>query len=70
LVWAILLRLSGMRHPAVTEWPDLTPGRRWLAVAALLMLILTLAPAPIGPQSVLDSARSIVDAARQWHLGH
>ncbi|MBV9179760.1 MAG: site-2 protease family protein [Acidobacteria bacterium] len=70
LIWAILLRLSGMRHPAVTEWPDITPARRWLAVAALLMLILTLAPAPIGPQSVLDSARSIVDAARQMHLGH
>ena len=69
LVWAILLRLSGMRHPSVTEWPDITPGRRWLAVAALLMLILTLAPAPIGPQSVLDSARSIVEAARQLHLG-
>jgi len=70
LVWAILLRLSGMRHPAVTEWPDLTAGRRWLALAAFGMLILTLAPAPIGPQSVIDSLRSILDAVRQFHLGH
>jgi Peptidase family M50 len=70
LVWAILLRLSGMRHPAVTAWPDLSRGRRWLAVAALGMLILTLAPAPIGPQSVIDSVRSILDAIRQFHLGH
>ena len=67
LVWAILLRLSGMRHPAVSEWPDITPGRRWLALCALLMLVLTMAPAPIGPQSVLDSARSIVEAIRSWH---
>src|SRR6476661_6376959 len=29
IVWAILLRVSGMRHPAVTEWPDITPARRW-----------------------------------------
>ena len=70
LVWAILLRLSGMRHPAVTEWPELTAGRRWLALAAFGMLILTLAPAPIGPQSVIDSLRSILDAVRQFHLGH
>jgi Zn-dependent protease len=69
LVWAILLRLSGMRHPAVTEWPDITAARRWLALAALAMLILTLAPAPIGPQSVIDSVRSILDAIRQIHLG-
>ena len=69
LVWAILLRLSGMRHPAVTEWPDINKGRRWLALAALVMLILTLAPAPIGPQSVIDSARSIADAVRQLYLG-
>jgi Zn-dependent protease len=64
LVWAILLRLSGMRHPAVTEWPDITPLRRCLAVCALLMLILTMAPAPVGPQSVLDSIRAIVDGVR------
>jgi len=64
LVWAILLRLSGMRHPAVTEWPDITPLRRLLAVCALLMLILTMAPAPVGPQSVLDSVRAITDGLR------
>ena len=43
LIWAILLRLSGMRHPAIPVWPEVTPGRRWLAVFALLMLVLTFA---------------------------
>ncbi len=56
-IWAVLLRLSGMRHPAVTEWPDITIGRRWLAVLALLMLALTITPAPFMQSSVFDLVR-------------
>jgi hypothetical protein len=63
LVWAVLLRLSGMRHPGVSEWPDLTKGRRYLALAALVMLVLTFAPAPVGPQSALE-------LVRHWRTGH
>jgi Zn-dependent protease len=70
LVWAVLLRLSGMRHPGVSEWPDLTTGRRYLAIAALLMLVLTFAPAPVGPQSALDSVRSGLDFVRHLRAGH
>ena len=70
LLWAVLLRLSGMRHPGVSEWPDITTGRRYLALAALLMLILTFAPAPIGPGSALDSVRSGLDVVRHWRAGH
>jgi membrane-associated protease RseP (regulator of RpoE activity) len=46
LVWAVLLTLSGMRHPQVPPWPGLRPGRKLLAVLALLMLILTFVPEP------------------------
>ncbi len=70
LVWAVLLRLSGMRHPAVPAWPDITPGRRRLAVFALIMLVLTFSFAPIGPQSLLDSVRGLSDAIRQWRITH
>jgi membrane-associated protease RseP (regulator of RpoE activity) len=66
LFWAILLRLSGMRHPGVSEWPGLTPGRRFLAVAALLMLVLTFAPMPIGTQSAMDSAHARLEMVRHW----
>ena len=52
LVWAILLRLSGMRHPAVPEYPVIDTGRRWLAAFALLMLALTFMPAPIAHTSL------------------
>jgi hypothetical protein len=54
LIWAMLLRISGMRHPMVEEWPGVTSGRRWLAVFGLLMLVLTLTPAPFAHSSLLE----------------
>jgi membrane-associated protease RseP (regulator of RpoE activity) len=57
LVWAILLRISGMRHPIVAEWPEVIGGRRWLAVFAMIMLVLTLAPAPFAHSSLLEVFR-------------
>jgi membrane-associated protease RseP (regulator of RpoE activity) len=53
LLWAILLRISGMRHPMVEEWPGVTNGRRWLAVVGLVLMILTLTPAPFAHSSLL-----------------
>jgi len=74
LVWAVLLRLSGMRHPSVPVWPEITTGRRWLAVCALLMLALTFAYVPISPagppQSVLEYARLFTEYIRHWHFAH
>src|SRR5581483_7109283 len=51
-VWAILLSITGMRHPVVPTWPEIGPGRRWMALVALLMLALTLSPAPIQHSSL------------------
>lgn len=45
-VWAVLLFLSGLRHPRVSPWPGLDGKRKLLAVFALAMLILTIVPAP------------------------
>jgi hypothetical protein len=74
LVWAILLRLSGMRHPSVPVWPEITTGRRWLAVCALLMLVLTLAYAPIsagsGEQSLIQYLQLLIAPLRHWHVAH
>lgn len=47
LLWAVLLWISGMRHPVVPAWPEVTPRRRLLAVAALVMLVLTFVPVPL-----------------------
>jgi len=51
-VWAILLQLSSFRHPQVAERPRVSGGRMWLALFALLMLALTLTPAPLAHSSL------------------
>lgn len=51
LVWAILLQLSSLRHPQVAEWPRVSGARAWLALLALIMLALTLTPAPFSHAS-------------------
>jgi membrane-associated protease RseP (regulator of RpoE activity) len=58
-VWAILLQLSSLRHPQVADWPRVSGVRAWLAVFALVMLILTLTPAPFGHASVPEVVRQI-----------
>ena len=54
LIWAVLLRISGMRHPVVAEWPKVRGSRRWLALFAFLMLVLTFSPAPVTHFSLLE----------------
>ena len=54
-VWAILLWLSSFRHPQVAEWPRVSGGRLWLAGFALLMLVLTVTPAPMGHASLPEA---------------
>jgi membrane-associated protease RseP (regulator of RpoE activity) len=50
-IWAVLLLLSSFRHPRVTEWPRISGKRLWMALFAVVMLALTLAPAPIAHSS-------------------
>jgi membrane-associated protease RseP (regulator of RpoE activity) len=55
LLWAAVLRFTGGRHPDVPLAPPLNRTRKVLAVFALIMLVLTLTPAPfIGPDSSLS----------------
>ena len=69
LIWAVLLRISGMRHPVVADWPEVSGGRRWLGLFALLMLVLTLAPAPFAHSSLLDLLRGLQDWLRELRGG-
>jgi membrane-associated protease RseP (regulator of RpoE activity) len=57
LMWAILLRLSSLRHPQVAEWPKVRGARAWLAAFGILMLLLTLAPAPFLHASLREVLR-------------
>ena len=56
-IWAVLLQLSSLRHPQVAEFPRVSGGRLWLAGFALLMLIVTLAPAPFLHMSLVELIR-------------
>jgi hypothetical protein len=54
-----------MRHPIVADWPEVSGARRWLALFALAMLVLTLAPAPFAHSSLVDVLREFRGAASQ-----
>ena len=60
-LWAILLQISSFRHPQVAEWPRVSGGRTWLALFALLMLVLTVTPAPFGHGAAREFAPGLLD---------
>lgn len=59
LLWAALLGVTGMRHPAVPVWPELDVRRRKFSLVALALLALTVIPAPIN-QSLMDVIKEIL----------
>jgi Zn-dependent protease len=69
LVWAILLEISSFRHPQVSDWPKVSGVRRWLAVFALLMLILTMTPAPFAHLSLKETAAPLVHPLKDYIHG-
>jgi membrane-associated protease RseP (regulator of RpoE activity) len=57
LFWAALLLLPFMRHPKTALVPPLSRGQRWLPLAGLLLLLLTMMPAPFTSSSLLNLVR-------------
>jgi membrane-associated protease RseP (regulator of RpoE activity) len=50
-----MLFFLGPRHPRVLyEWEPLAPGRRWVAVAAFVILALCFTPVPIEPYELIS----------------
>jgi membrane-associated protease RseP (regulator of RpoE activity) len=66
LLWAVVLRMTGERHPDVPSQPGLDGKRLWLAAFALFMLIVTLAPIPIGGNKP-DDASSLKQVLKNYH---
>jgi membrane-associated protease RseP (regulator of RpoE activity) len=46
-IWAALLLATGWQHPPVPRWPPLDGKRRWLALWALVLFLLTVTAIPI-----------------------
>ena len=57
LLWGAILLLPVMRHPYVPSQPSLSAKQRWLAVLALVLLALTLLPAPFAGTGLLNFFR-------------
>ncbi|HSM84779.1 MAG TPA: site-2 protease family protein [Candidatus Limnocylindrales bacterium] len=57
LLWAVVLRMTGERHPDVPLHPGLDRKRKLLGAFALLMLILSLAPIPFRDQAPDNTLR-------------
>ncbi len=60
---AVLLALT-LRHPPVSKFPEVTGGRRVLALCAAIMLILSFTPAPFTHSSGREVWPEIRDGAR------
>ncbi len=76
LLWSVLLAMT-MRHPPVPREPAVAGGRRWVAVFGVLMLALSLTPAPFAHSSghevwpeirdgARDSMHSLQQSVRDW----
>jgi len=67
LLWAVVLRMTGERHPDVPSRPGLDAKRLWLAVFALFMLVVTITPTPIGSSDPKDptSVKGYLDKFRK-----
>jgi Zn-dependent protease len=63
LIWAVLLALTG-RHPRVPQYPDVSGGRRVLALFGLLILVLSFTPAPFTHSSGREAWPEIRDGSR------
>jgi Zn-dependent protease len=63
LIWAVLLTLTG-RHPRVPQYPDVSGGRRVLALLGLLILVFSFSRAPIMHNSGREVWPEIRDGSR------
>jgi Zn-dependent protease len=63
LVWAVLLTAT-LRHPRVPHYPEVSGGRRALALCAVVMLVLTFTPAPFTHSSGREVWPQIRDGSR------
>jgi hypothetical protein len=68
LVWAVVLWLTS-HHPSIPSRPKISPGRKWFALFAILMLGLAFTPTPITGASLREKWPALRDeGARGAHF--
>jgi Zn-dependent protease len=65
LLWAVVLWLTS-HHPAISSRREISKGRKWLAVFAVVMLALSFMPAPITGASGRERWPGLRDEGMQW----
>ncbi len=65
LLWAVVLRMTGSRHPQVPPVPGLDRKRLLLAAFGVLMLVLTLTPSPLPGSSIPEVLKSYHEQTTQ-----
>jgi hypothetical protein len=58
-IWVIGIGLT-RRHPMVPAWPDLNVSRRYLAITAALIFLLTFVPQPFPGDTLYDGLRQFL----------
>ncbi len=69
-IWAVILKISGSRHPQVAPWPDISKRRRWVSLAALALLVLTFVPRPFRTDRPDEFPMGLGDYIESLPLAH
>ena len=62
-LWAIVLFFLARRHPVIVDPASLSPGRKWLALASLIIFVLCFTAEPvtaIGPEAPMKITATII----------
>lgn len=68
LLWAILLSVMGTRHPDVEPQPAPSRGRYLLGAVAVLMLALSMMPAPVKSVTLPEVWQEVRPTLHQWKM--
>jgi membrane-associated protease RseP (regulator of RpoE activity) len=66
LLWFGILLVFGANHPYVPEQPGLSRGRKWLAVFALIMFVLSFMPVPVHAKGWTLDWHKVVHRVESW----
>ncbi len=68
IIWAILLSIMGTQHPYVSPWPKPSRRRYVLGGVALLMLALSLMPAPVQGVTLPQVWTEVRPTLHEWKM--
>ncbi len=74
LLWAVVLRMTGARHPDVPVMPPMNQKRKWVATLGLVMLIVSITPTAIRErddetqQLRRSSLKNVLESVRQHRM--